>query len=62
MDVHPTVLALHALLSQPPQEVVADLTPGRGYVGVHLRERVRESVVTDHSTQLLRQTHTEQIE
>ncbi len=36
VHVHATVLALHALLGQTPQKVVADLTPGGRLKSVHL--------------------------
>ena len=36
VDVHTTVLTAHALLYEPPQEVVADFTPHGRLVVVHL--------------------------
>ena len=36
VDVHTTVLTAHALLYEPPQEVVADFAPHGRLVAVHL--------------------------
>jgi len=40
VDVHTTVLTAHALLYEPPQEVVADFTPHGRLVVVHLGKYV----------------------